>query len=207
MGQPLPGIDAAVGARDEAGELRVVDGEPVVDAEAEAEGELLLRAGWPSMFRAYLHDEERYRRAFVGAWYRSGDLVRRDADAYLWFLGRADDLIKTAGHLVGPFEVERALMAHDAVVEAAVIGVPDEVAGNVIHAYVTLGAAHEPSEQLRRELLGFARGRLGPSVAPRAIEFEPHLPHTRSGKIMRRLLRARALDLPEGDLSTLEGPA
>jgi acetyl-CoA synthetase len=159
------------------------------------------------MFRTYLHDEERYRRAFAGGWYLTGDVVRRDVDGWLWFVGRADDVIKTAGHLVGPFEVESALMAHPAVVEAGVIGVPDSVAGEVVKAFVTLHAGHEPSDDLRLELLGFARSRLGAAVAPRSISFDQHLPHTKSGKIMRRLLRARELGLPEGDLSTLEPPA
>ena len=179
-------------------------GAPVQVDQPGVEGELAIRAGWPSMFRGYLHEQERYERCFVDGWYRSGDLVTRDEQGYLWFVGRGDDLIKTAGHLVGPFEVERVLMAHEAVVEAAVIGVPDEVAGNVIKAFVTLAPGWQPDDELRLQLVGFARARLGPSVAPRQVEFQQELPHTRSGKIMRRLLRARALGLPEGDLSTLE---
>jgi acetyl-CoA synthetase len=157
------------------------------------------------MFRAYLHDETRYRRSFAGGWYLTGDLVRRDADGRFWFVARADDVIKTAGHLIGPFEVESVLMEHPAVAEAGVIGVPDPVAGEVVKAFVTLREGHQPSDELRLELLGLARKKLGPAVAPRAIAFDQHLPHTRSGKVMRRLLKARELGLPEGDTSALEG--
>jgi acetyl-CoA synthetase len=198
MGRPLPGIRAGLVRRRRDGGLDVIE-------EADVEGELALRPGWPSMFRAYLDDEERYRRCFRDGWYLSGDLVKRDADGYLWFVGRSDDVIKTAGHLIGPFEVESALLAHPAVAEAGVIGKPDPVAGDVIKAFVSLRAGFEAGEALRRELLAFARARLGPAVAPREIEFQGDLPKTRSGKIMRRLLRARELGLPEGDLSTLEG--
>jgi acetyl-CoA synthetase len=198
MGRPLPGIDAAIVRRREDGGLDVLAG-------PDASGELALRAGWPSMFRAYLDAEERYRKCFRDGWYLSGDLARRDADGFYWFLGRADDVIKTAGHLIGPVEVEAVLLQHPAVVEAGVIGKPDPVAGEVVKAFVTLRAGARPDEALRRELLAHARARLGPAVAPREIDFRDALPHTRSGKIMRRLLRARELGLPEGDLSTLEG--
>ncbi|MGZ4784363.1 MAG: acetate--CoA ligase [Acidimicrobiales bacterium] len=204
MGRPVPGVEVALLARDPAGELvRHGDGVEVI-TEPGVEGELVLRPGWPSMFRGYLHDDERYARSFAGGWYLSGDLATRDADGYFWFVGRGDDVIKTAGHLVGPFEVESVLMEHPSVVEAGVIGVPDPVAGNLVKAFVTLRPGVEPSEELRLELLGFARKRLGAAVAPRQIEFDPHLPRTRSGKIVRRLLRARELGLPEGDVSTLE---
>ena len=169
----------------------------------EAEGELALRAGWPSMFRGYLGAPERYAACFADGWYLTGDIARRDADGWYWFVGRADDVIKSAGHLVGPFEVESALMAHPAVVEAGVIGTPDPVAGELVKAFVTLRAGVEPTEELRRELLGFGRRALG-AVAPKSIVFDNALPHTRSGKVMRRLLKARELGLPEGDLSTLE---
>ena len=143
-------------------------------------------------------------KCFAGGWYLTGDVARRDADGWFWFVGRADDVIKSAGHLIGPFEVESLLMEHPAVVEAGVIGVPDPVAGEVVKAFVTLRAGYEPTDELRLELIGFARRRLGPAVAPRLIEFDQDLPKTRSGKIMRRLLKARELGLPEGDLSTLE---
>ena len=196
MGKPLPGIEAGV-------LRRLPDGR--VEAVAPGEdGELALRAGWPSMFRAYLNEDERYRKCFVDRWYLSGDLARLDADGYFWFVGRADDVIKSAGHLIGPFEVESALMEHPAVAEAGVIGKPDPVIGEVVKAFVALKPGFEASDALARELLGFARKRLGPAVAPKEIVIQPSLPKTRSGKIMRRLLKARELGLPEGDTSTLE---
>jgi acetyl-CoA synthetase len=204
MGRPLPGIEAALVARDDEGNPVVRDDAAVLVTDPDAEGELALRPGWPSMFRGYLNEEERYRRCFVGGWYLTGDLARRDADGWFWFLGRGDDVIKSAGHLIGPFEVESSLMEHDAVAEAGVIGIPDPVAGQVVKAFVLLRRGVEPSEELRLDILGFARKRLGPAVAPREIAFADTLPKTRSGKILRRLLRARELGLPEGDLSTLE---
>ena len=156
------------------------------------------------MFRAYLNEEERYRKCFAGGWYLSGDLAMRDADGYYWFVGRSDDVIKSAGHLIGPFEVESALMEHPAVAEAAVIGKPDPIAGETVKAFVALKPGYEASDSLMKEILGHARKRLGPVVAPKEIEPRRDSPRTRSGKIMRRLLRARELGLPEGDLSTLE---
>ncbi len=197
MGRPLPGVVAHV--------VRHRAGEPVTEIETpDTVGELALEAGWPSMFRAYLGQPERYRACFAGHLYLSGDLVRRDADGYYWFVGRSDDVIKSAGHLVGPFEVERVLMEHPAVAEAGVIGKPDPLAGETIKAFVTLKRDVAASETLRADLLAHARRRLGPAVAPREIAFAECLPHTRSGKIMRRLLKARELGLPEGDSSTLE---
>lgn len=196
MGKPVPGVEAAIVKRD-GDRISVVDG-------AMTMGELALRPGWPSMMRGYLHEEARYRKCFVDGWYLSGDLAMRDADGYYWFVGRADDLIKSAGHLVGPFEVESALMEHPAVAEAAVIGLPDPLGGEMIKAYVVTKAGFARDEMLRRELLGHARKRLGPAIAPKAIAFRENLPKTRSGKMMRRLLKARELGLPEGDLSTLE---
>ena len=147
---------------------------------------------------------ERYRKCFAGGWYLTGDIARKDADGYFWFVGRSDDVIKSAGHLIGPFEVESVLMEHPAVAEAGVIGKPDPVIGEVVKAFVSLKKGYEPGEGLRKELLGHARSRLGPAVAPREIDFRDGVPKTRSGKIMRRLLKARELGLPEGDLSTLE---
>ena len=199
MGRPLPGVEAAVVRRD--GDDG--DGVDVVE-EPGAEGELALRAGWPSMFRAYLKQEGRYRECFRDGWYLTGDLVRRDADGYFWFVARADDVIKSAGHLIGPFEVESVLMEHDGVAEAAVIGKPDPVTGELVKAFVVPARDREPGEDLRRDLLGFVRGRMGAAVAPREIEFVDSVPKTRSGKVMRRLLKARELGLPEGDTSTLE---
>jgi acetyl-CoA synthetase len=200
MGRPLPGIDAAIVQRGR-------DGLVTPLAEPDAVGELALRPGWPSMFRGYLHDDERYRKCFAGGWYLSGDLARRDRDGYFWFVGRADDVIKSSGHLIGPFEVESVLMEHPAVIEAAVIGKPDPVAGEIVKAFVVLRTGHSASPALTREILGFARTRLGAAVAPKELEVREGVPKTRSGKILRRLLRARELGLPEGDISTLEGGA
>jgi acetyl-CoA synthetase len=197
MGRPLPGIEAAIVRKGEDGSLTIIE-------QADEEGELALRRGWPSMLRGYLNNEERYRKCFAGDWYLSGDLARRDADGYYWFVGRADDVIKSAGHLIGPFEVESVLMEHPAVAEAGVIGKPDEMVGEVVKAFVSLKKGFEPDEALRRELLGHARKKRGAAVAPKEIEFAAVLPRTRSGKIMRRLLKARELGLPEGDTSTLE---
>ena len=134
----------------------------------------------------------------------SGDLASCDEDGHIWFVGRADDVIKSSGHLIGPFEVEHVLLEHPAVAAAAVFGKPDPVAGAIVKAVVVLRGDATQSDDMRRELLGHARRRLGPAVAPREIDFVEHLPQTRSGKILRRLLRARELGLPEGDLSTLE---
>jgi len=204
MGRPLPGIAACIVEHLEA------EGEPprvrVIEA-PDVEGELALKAGWPSMFRGYLNNEARYRKCFAGDLYLTGDLARRDADGYYWFVGRADDVIKSAGHLIGPFEVESVLMEHPAVAEAGVIGKPDPVVGEVVKAFVSLKDGHAPDEALRLDILAHARKRLGAAVAPKEIAFLPVLPRTRSGKIMRRLLKARELGLPEGDTSTLEGGA
>ena len=199
MGKPLPGITAGI--------VRRVNGDVLEITEPDQDGELALRPGWPSMFRAYLHDDERYAKCFAGGWYLTGDLARRDADGYYWFIGRADDVIKSSGHLIGPFEVESALLEHPAVAEAAVIGKPDPVAGEIVKAFVTLKPGFTVSDELDLELRGFARKRLGMAIAPREIAFLEHIPRTRSGKIMRRLLKARELGLPEGDLSTMEGPS
>jgi acetyl-CoA synthetase len=196
MGLPLPGITAAIVRRSPEG-LDFLE-------EPDTEGELALRADFPSLFRGYLHDDERYAKCFSGGWYLTGDLAKRDADGYFWFVGRADDIIKTSGHMVGPFEVESALMEHPAVAEAAVIGKPDPLIGEMVKAFVLLKSGHAPDESLKLELIGFARKKLGSAVAPKEIEFTDTLPKTRSGKIMRRLLKARELGLPEGDTSTLE---
>jgi acetyl-CoA synthetase len=207
MGRPLPGVDATILRRDEQGQILLnSDGSAQEETQPLVEGELALRPGWPSMFRGYLGADDRYRNSFVGGWYRTGDLAERDADGYFWFVGRGDDVIKSAGHLIGPFEVESALMEHPAVAEAGVIGKPDEVAGEIVKAFVSLRPGYSWSESLRKELLGWSRIRLGPAVAPREIDHEDNLPRNRSGKIMRRLLRAWELGLPTGDTSTLEGP-
>ncbi|MFY9142021.1 acetate--CoA ligase [Sulfuricurvum sp.] len=197
MGRPLPGIEAGIVHHNDDGTVSEV-------AEPGKEGELAIKPGWPSMFRGYLHDEERYAKSFAGGWYLSGDLAYKDEDGYYWFVGRSDDIIKTSGHMVGPFEVESTLMEHPSVAEAGVIGKPDPMIGQLVKAFVSLKAGYEPSEELRRELIGFGRKKLGVAVAPKEIDFLENLPKTRSGKIMRRLLKAREMGLPEGDTSTLE---
>ncbi|MSQ41641.1 MAG: acetate--CoA ligase [Dehalococcoidia bacterium] len=193
MGRPFPGITAAI-LDDEQNEITA----PMV------EGQLALKPPWPSMFRVYWNDQERYNSRFKRGWYLTGDKAKRDADGYFWFVGRDDDVINTAGHLVSPFEVESVLIEHEAVAEAGVIGKPDAVAMEIVKAFVTLHDGYEPTNELRRQIMGHARERLGPGVAPREIDFIKILPKTRSGKIMRRLLKARELGLPEGDTSTLE---
>jgi acetyl-CoA synthetase len=197
MGRPLPGVEAAIVHRLDKNTIEVVE-KPGI------QGDLALRPGWPSMFRGYLHEDERYRKCFIGGWYLTGDLAKRDTDGYFWFVGRADDVIKTSGHMVGPFEVESTLMEHPAVAEAGVIGKPDPLIGEIVKAFVALKPGIKPSDELRLELIGFARKKLGSAMAPKDIEFTANVPKNKAGKIMRRLLRARELGLPEGDLSTLE---
>ncbi len=196
MGKPIPGVEAAVVRRRDDGGVDLL---PVGE-----QGELAFRPGWPSMFRGYWGEPERYARCFAGGWYLSSDLVRRDAEGYFWFVGRADDMIKTSGHLIGPFEVESVLLEHPAVAEAAVIGLPDPVAGEMVKAFVALKAGFTAGAELTRDLLAFSRVRLGAVVAPKSIGFLATIPRTRSGKILRRLVKARELGLPEGDTSTLE---
>jgi acetyl-CoA synthetase len=197
MGKPLPGIDAAIVRPGPDGKVEPIN-------EPDQQGELAIKSGWPSMFRGYWNDEARYRKCFSGEYYLTGDLARRDRDGYYWFIGRKDDVIKTSGHLIGPFEVESILLEHPAVADSGVIGKPDPSAMEIVKAFVALKEGFEPSSSLRREILSFARKRLGAAVAPKELDFVASLPKTRSGKIMRRLLKARELGLPEGDTSTLE---
>lgn len=196
MGKPLPGVEAAIADVSDSS-FRILD-------KPGEQGHLVLKKGWPSMFRAYLHEEERYQHCFRGDWYITGDLAKKDADGYFWFVGRSDDIIKTSGHMVGPFEVERVLMSHEAVAEAAVIGKPDPLIGEMVKAFVILKTGFGALEQTRQDIMGYARKKLGAAVAPKEIAFVNELPKTKSGKILRRLLKARELGLPEGDLSTLE---
>lgn len=200
MGKPLPGIEAVIVEQQPDGGIQPI-------AQPNVQGELALRAGWPSMFRAYWNEPERYQKCFVGDYYLTGDLARRDEDGYFWFIGRKDDVIKTSGHLIGPFEVESTLMEHPAVAEVGVIGKPDPVAMEIVKAFVVLKPGQKASDALLRELIGFGRTRLGAVVAPKEITFVDSLPKTRSGKVLRRLLKARELGLPEGDISTLESNA
>jgi len=192
MGRPIPGVKVAILDNNHA------------ELPSGTEGRLAIRQGWPGMFRTYWKNEDLYRSRFKGGWYITGDRARRDADGYFWFIGREDDVIKCAGHLIGPFEVESVLMQHPAVAEAGVIGKPDPIAMEVVKAFVALKPGFEATPELHRELVQFARKKLAAAVAPREIEIVPTLPKTRSGKIMRRLLKARELGLPEGDTSTLE---
>jgi acetyl-CoA synthetase len=196
MGWPLPGIQAAVARREGAG-LQFVETPDQV-------GELVLKAGWPSMFRAYLGEPERYAECFAEGWYLSGDMVCRDQEGRFSFVSRNDEVIKSAGHLIGPFEVESSLLEHPAVAEAGAIGKPDPIIGEIVKAFVALRDGFTADEQLRLDLLAFSRKRLGPALAPREISFCRSLPKTRNGKIVRRLLRARELGLPEGDLSNVD---
>jgi acetyl-CoA synthetase len=200
MGKPLPGIEAAIVDRQPDGRIGEV-------TDPEAQGEIAIRPGWPSMFRGYWNDPGRYAACFADGWYLTGDLARRDRQGYFWFVGRKDDVIKTSGHLVGPFEVESVLLEHAAVAEAGVIGKPDASAHEIVKAFVSLKPGFMADAALEKDLLGFARKRLGAAIAPKEIAFVASLPRTRSGKIMRRLLKARELGLPEGDLSMLEPDA
>jgi acetyl-CoA synthetase len=200
MGRPLPGIEACIIRRTGPDTVERID-------EPDVQGELALGVGWPSMFRGYLGDDARYCGCFASGWYLTGDLARRDRDGYFWFVGRSDDVIKSSGHLIGPFEVESALLEHPGVAEAGVIGKPDPVAFEIVKAFVALKPGFTASDTLARELIGFARVRLGAAVAPKEVAFLDSVPRNRAGKIMRRLLKARELGLPEGDVSTLESPS
>jgi acetyl-CoA synthetase len=197
MGRPLPGITAGIVEHNDDGSVTEI-------TQPGRQGELALRPGWPSMFRAYLNDNERYQRCFASGWYLTGDLASQDENDYFWFVGRADDVIKSSGHLIGPFEVESCLIEHPDVVHAGVIGKPDPIAGEIVKAFVVLRDGVESDEDTELSIIGFARKRLGAVVAPREVEFIDGMPMTRSGKVMRRLLKARELGLPIGDTSTLE---
>jgi acetyl-CoA synthetase len=192
MGKPFPGIEAAI--LDEAGN-------PLPQG---AEGDLGLKPGWPSMMRTIWRNEKRFNEYFRNGWYVTGDTATIDKDGYFWYVGRADDVIKTSGERVGPFEVESALVEHPAVAEAGVIGKPDALRGNIIKAFVTLKPGSKPSDALKEDIQKFVKGKLAGHAYPREIEFVDTLPKTRSGKIMRRLLKAKELGLPIGDTSTLE---
>ena len=168
-------------------------------------GHLVVRPGWPAMMKEIWRNPEKYQEYFrIPGWYVSGDSAYKDADGFIWFAGRADDVIKTAGERVGPFEVESALVAHPAVAEAGVIGKPDAVRGQIIKAFIALRKGFQPSEQLKEEIARFVKTHLAAHAAPREIAFVEKVPKTRSGKIMRRVLRAWDQGLPVGDISTME---
>ena len=196
MGKPLQNIEVQL--------ISEYNGDKIIFSKVGEKGEIAIKKGWPSMFVSYLDREDRYKKCFTGDWYLSGDLARQDEDGYFWFIGRKDDVIKTSGHLVGPFEIENVLMEHLSVLEAAVIGIPDPMIGEVILGFVVLHKGVSPSHELLLDILSFTRKKLGPAISPREIRFVQHLPKTRSGKVLRRLLKARELGLPEGDTSTLE---
>ncbi|MFS8512301.1 MAG: acetate--CoA ligase [Planifilum fulgidum] len=193
MGRPFPGIQAAI-LDDQGNEL------PPYQM-----GHLAIRTPWPSMMRAIWKNKAKYDEYFrIPGWYISGDSAYMDEDGYVWFQGRLDDVINTSGERVGPFEVESKLVEHPAVAEAGVIGKPDPVRGEIIKAFISLRAGYEPSEELKKEIYEFVKKGLAAHAAPREIEFRDKLPKTRSGKIMRRVLKAWELGLPTGDLSTME---
>lgn len=192
MGKPVPGITAAI-IDDQGKEL--LPGK---------EGMLVLRPGWDSMMIKIWRRPQKYASYFFKGWYVTGDRAYRDKDGYFWFVGRADDIIKTAGERVGPFEVESALVDHPAVIEAGVIGKPDPLRGEIIKAFVVLKKDYQPSEKLKEELSEYVKKHLAGHAYPKEIEFIDKLPKTRSGKIMRRILKAQELGLPVGDTSTLE---
>ncbi|MDF9525381.1 acetate--CoA ligase [Bacillus cereus] len=193
MGKPIPGVKAAI-----------VDNEGN-EVPPYTMGNLAIAKGWPSMMRAIWNNQQKYESYFMpGDWYVSGDSAYMDEDGYFWFQGRIDDVIMTSGERVGPFEVESKLIEHAAVAEAGVIGIPDPVRGEIIKAFIALRAGYEPSDELKEEIRQFVKKGLAAHAAPRQIEFRDKLPKTRSGKIMRRVLKAWELNLPTGDLSTME---
>lgn len=192
MGKPIPGVVASI-VDDQGNELP-----------PNRMGNLAIKKGWPSMMRAIWKRPEKYESYFLNGWYVSGDSAYRDEDGYFWFQGRLDDVINTSGERVGPFEVESKLIEHEAVSEAGVIGKPDPERGEIIKAFISLNEGYEESEELLEDIRQFVKTGLAAHAAPREIEVTNTIPKTRSGKIMRRLLKARELGLPEGDTSTLE---
>ncbi|WP_285491621.1 acetate--CoA ligase [Staphylococcus haemolyticus] len=192
MGKPLPGIEAAI--IDDSGNALPPN----------RMGNLAIKKGWPSMMYSIWKNPEKYNSYFIGDWYVSGDSAYQDEDGYFWFQGRVDDVIMTAGERVGPFEVESKLVEHEAVAEAGVIGKPDPVRGEIIKAFISLRQGYEPSDELKADIRKFVKEGLSGHAAPREIEFKDKLPKTRSGKIMRRVLKAWELNLDAGDLSTME---
>ncbi|WP_235848945.1 MULTISPECIES: acetate--CoA ligase [Bacillaceae] len=193
MGKPIPGVDAAI-IDDHGNEL------PPYEM-----GHLAIKKGWPSMMRKIWNNDKKYNEYFaIPGWYVSGDTAYRDEEGYFWFQGRNDDVIMTAGERVGPFEIESKLVEHPAVAEAGVIGKPDEVRGHIIKAFISLRTGFEYTEELEKEIQQFIKTELSAHAVPREIEFKDKLPKTRSGKIMRRVLKAWELNEPAGDLSTME---
>lgn len=194
MGKPFPGIVATV--------VDPKTFEPIT--KTGTIGLIALKPGWPSMFRTYWNNVETYNNKFKNGWYICGDRSSIDSEGYYWFVGRDDDVINTAGHLVGPFEIESALLEHKAIAESAAVGKPDAINMEVVKAFVALKPGYQPSSELELDIMNFIRKKLSPLAMPQEIEFVPSLPKTRSGKIMRRLLRAKEWGQEIGDTSTLE---
>ncbi|AVQ97555.1 acetate--CoA ligase [Oceanobacillus iheyensis] len=192
MGKPVPGIEASI-VDNEGNELP-----------PKQMGNLAIKQGWPSMMRAIWNNQSKYESYFINGWYVSGDSAYKDEDGYFWFQGRLDDVINTAGERVGPFEVESKLIEHEAIAEAGVIGKPDPERGEIIKAFITLNSGYTESEELLEDIRKFVKNGLSAHAAPREIEVKNAIPKTRSGKIMRRLLKSWELGLPTGDTSTLE---
>ncbi|UTL71681.1 acetate--CoA ligase [Bacillus halotolerans] len=193
MGKPIPGVEAAI-----------VDNQGN-EPPPYRMGNLAIKKGWPSMMHTIWNNPEKYESYFMpGGWYVSGDSAYMDDEGYFWFQGRVDDVIMTSGERVGPFEVESKLVEHPAIAEAGVIGKPDPVRGEIIKAFIALREGFEPSDKLKEEIRQFVKQGLAGHAAPREIEFKDKLPKTRSGKIMRRVLKAWEPNLPAGDLSTME---
>jgi len=193
--RPFPGI-----------EVDVVDdaGNPVPTGH---DGLLVVKKPWPAMLRTIYGDPDRYKKQYWSKFpnmYLTGDSARKDEDGFIWIIGRIDDVIKVSGYRLGTAEIESGLVSHPAVAEAAAIGIPDEVRGSIIYAYCILRQGHAGSAALEEELKNHIRHEVGPIAVPSKIEFVGSLPKTRSGKIMRRVLKARATGMPEGDISTLE---
>ena len=194
MGKPFPGITATV--------VDLKTHEPV--NKPGVVGLIALKPGWPSMMRTYWRNTAVYESKFRNGWYICGDRASIDEDGYFWFVGRDDDVINTGGHLVGPFEIESALLEHPAVAESAAVAKPDPVNMEVVKAFVALKKGFSVTDDLELEIMNFIRKKLSPLAMPQEIEFVNSLPKTRSGKIMRRVLRAKEFNEPIGDISTLE---
>jgi acetyl-CoA synthetase len=193
MGKPFPGIEAAVL------DPRTYEPHPAPGRV----GLIALKPGWPSMMRGYWKNPGAYRSKFRNGWYLCGDRASIDPDGYYWFVGRDDDVINTGGHLVGPFEIESALLEHPAVAESAAVAKPDPINMEVVKAFVALKRGFEPSADLELDIMNTIRRKLSPLAMPQEIEFVAALPKTRSGKIVRRILRAKEFGEPVGDVSTL----
>jgi acetyl-CoA synthetase len=179
---------------------------PDITVKVTEEGELCFKAGWSSMFTAVWNNKKRYEEYFKDGWYHTGDIVKIDSDGYITYIGRNDDLIKTSGERVGPFEIESTLLEYPAVAEAGVIGIPDPegIRGDIIKAFIVLKGGYSPSNELEADIVKFVKNKLAGHMYPKEFEFRDTLPKTQSGKIMRRVLKAQELKQPLGDLSTME---